>query len=147
LAGCVGLRGLVRWLAITVYQFGKHHQPLRRGANVIRGITGDQRQLRVVGRLDHADIFRHHNSLTGDFISKSAAAASDLYLVALVELVDMAEKCIAMGRDHRVSRLAGLGGLLHVSGAFGKFPSRGAFHHNCVHLNLGNLQTRQHLVG
>ena len=45
-----------------------------------------------------------------------------------------------MGRDYCVSRLAGLGGPLHVSGTFGKFPSRGAFHHDCVHLDLGNLQ-------
>jgi hypothetical protein len=48
-----------------------------------------------------------------------------------------------MGRDHCVSGFAGLGGLLHVAGTFGKFTSGGAFHNNCVHLDFGNFQARK----
>src|SRR5579864_1529146 len=117
----MGLRRLICRLAVTIYEFGKHDEPLGRGANVIGGIAGDESKLRIVGRLDHADIFRHYDSFSGDLISENAAAAADLNLVALVQFIDMPEKGIAMGRDHRVSGLAGLGSLLHVAGTFRKF--------------------------
>ena len=141
------LCGLIYRLAVAVDQFGKHHQPLGRGANIVRGIAGDQGELRVIGGLDDADIFRHHDFFARYFISKGAAAAANLNLVALVEFIDMAEKSVTMGRDDRVSVLARLGGFLHVPGAFREFSPRSAFYDDCVHIDLGDHQAREHLVG
>jgi len=75
------LRRLIRRLAVTIDQFGKDDQTLGCGANVIRGITGDQRELWVICWFDDADVFRHYDLASGNFEGKSAAAAADLYLV------------------------------------------------------------------
>src|ERR1043165_2058612 len=114
------------WLTVAFNQPRKHHQPLRRGANVIRGIAGDQRQLRIVGRLDYADGFRLDDSFSGDSISKRTAAAAHLYLIALVQFIDVAEEGITMSGDDGIACLAGLRGLLHVARAFRELSARRA---------------------
>ncbi len=114
---CCGSR-LSHRLAVTFNQFGKYHQPLGSRANIVRGITGDERQFRVLCRIDHADIFRHHDLSRRDFINKSSSIALDLYLIAFGEFIYVTKKGIAMTGDYSIPGFARLGGLLHVSRPF-----------------------------
>ena len=141
----VGLRCLR--LAVASNKPGKYHEALWCRANVIRGIAGDEGQLRIVGLPDYAYIFRFDDSFSGDGIGKGAAAAAYLNLVALAQLVDVPEEGIAMSGDDGIACLARLRGLLHVARAFREFSARCALYDDCVHIDLGDHQAREHLLG
>src|SRR5262245_50749960 len=66
-----------RVLLGPLVELGKDHKSFGSGTNVIRGITGDQRELSIAGRVEHADIFRLDNLFSGYVVAEHLSAATD----------------------------------------------------------------------
>src|SRR5262249_2567151 len=79
--------------------------------------------------------------------AKALATAMDDNLVTFSEFEDVAEKGVAVRRDHGVAGFAGNCCLLEVSGALAKLRAGCPFQDDGIQLDPGNLQANEHFAG
>src|SRR6185437_14629259 len=95
-------------------------QSLWSWSDVISWIAGNKRKLRIWRLLQDRDILRHHNLFACYFVTKNFAIPAHHNVIALVQLVDVAEECVAMTGNDSISGFSGSGGLFHMAWPLGK---------------------------
>src|SRR6516164_1208018 len=81
-------------------ELGENHQPLRGRANVVGRVAGDEGELSVGGRLQHAQVVRFHDLFSGHVEAKTLGSATDDDLVTLIEFKEVSKEGIAVCGDY-----------------------------------------------
>ena len=87
----------------VVNSFGNHNQALRGWTNVVAGIAGDESQPVLRAGLDDRYIVRLDDRFTFDDVMIRMPGTTDKNIIPASEIPNVAEECIAMCGDHRIS--------------------------------------------
>src|SRR5258708_326216 len=109
-------RAYVRLLGSSFGEFRRNHKSLRRRTNVVDGIAGNQSKPGIVRLLQHREVIRFNYLLTRYLEAQGLSVALDHDAVTFVQFVNVAEECVSMRRDHRVSRFSGQRRSYYASG-------------------------------
>ena len=101
----------------VVDSFGDHYQALRRWADVITGIAGDESQTVLRAGLNDGHIIGLNDSFAFDNVMISMSSTADENIIPPAEAAEVAEKGIAMRSDNGVSRRTRGRRVVKMSGA------------------------------
>src|SRR6266704_2711328 len=88
-------------------EFGKYHQPLWRRSDKVDRVTRNQRQASFRAVIQDGNICGLNNTFFRYYIVKLLTVAFNVYVIPRIQLIDVAEECVAVCRDDGVPNIAG----------------------------------------
>ena len=120
----------------VVNSFGNHYQALRGWTNVVAGIAGDESQPVLRAGLDDRYIVRLDDRFTFDDVMIRMPGTTDKNIIPASEIPNVAEECIAMCGDHRISCGSGSWRVIKMPWTIQQRAMRSTLDYHHIQINL-----------
>src|SRR4029453_6412543 len=93
------------------------YEPPRGVADEIEGVAGDQRERRMVRRIEYVDVVRRDNQRLADLVVVDAVGRRELHCIAGMDVTERTKHGVAMAGDADVASSSGKWRVLDVAGS------------------------------